>query len=343
MLSLARGLRLRKHAQLIVCHADSPLGQRAAAEHFEVAPLGRGAITRLRRRLSAEHFDIVHAHDGRAQNISVLASAGLQLRRVASRQVAFLPRQPLIHRWKYGKTAHGIIANSESVRRVMISSGIPGESIQVISPGIELPAELPSTDLRLRARARWGFTSAPFVIGHAGSFTHEKGQDTALEAALLLAPRLPQIRMLLAGDGPEQSTPRMKELINQATGIAVLPGFLDDLSDFYAALDLFIMPSRSEGWGLTALEAMANGLPVIATNVGGLPELVEHGQTGWLIPSDSATALAGAIEAAASDPARLSEFGRNARQQAAQFSMERTVEQTERYYARLLAASQTAT
>jgi glycosyltransferase involved in cell wall biosynthesis len=343
LLSLARGLRLRKHAQLIVCHAASPLAQRAAAEDIELSPLGPGAITRLRRRLSAEHFDIVHAHDGRAQNISVLASAGLPPRRVASRQVAFPPRQPLIHRWKYAKTCHGIIANSESVRGVLISTGIAAESIQVIPPGINLPAELPSADMRAQARARWGFTSAHFVVGHAGAFTHEKGQDVALEAAVLLQPKLPQLRMLLAGDGPERANPRMKELINQTTGIALLPGFLDHLSEFYAALDLFIMPSRSEGWGLTALQAMANGLAVIASDVGGLPELVESGKTGWLVPPDSVTALADAIEAAAAAPATRSEYGRNARQRAAQFSIERTVEQTEQFYARLLAASQTAT
>jgi L-malate glycosyltransferase len=343
LLSLARGLRLRGHDQLIVCHADSPLGRRAVADHFEVAPHGRGAITRLRRRLSMEHFDIVHAHDGRAQNISVLASAGLPLRRVASRQVAFLPRQPLIHRWKYAKTAHGIIANSESVRRVLISSGIPAAGIEVISPGIHLPAELPGAGLRAQARARWGFTGDHFVVGHAGAFTHEKGQDVALKAASLLQPKLPQLRMLLAGDGPERANPRMKELINQTTGITVLPGFLDDLSEFYAALDLFIMPSRSEGWGLTPLQAMANGLAVIASDVGGLSELVERGQTGWLVPPDLAIALAHAIEAAAANPALRSEYGRNALERAALFSIERTVEQTEQLYARLLAASQTAT
>ncbi len=72
--------------------------------------------------------------------------------------------------------------------------------------------------------------------------------------------------MLLVGDGPERR--------NQTEGIAILPGFLDDLSEFHAALDVFIMPSRSEGWGLTALQAMANGLAVIASDVGGLRELV---------------------------------------------------------------------
>ena len=79
--------------------------------------------------------------------------------------------------------------------------------------------------------------------------------------------------MLLAGDGPERR--------NQTEGIAILPGFLDDLSEFYAALDLFIMPSRSEGWGLTALQAMANGLAVIATDVGGLPR-ISGARQNWL-------------------------------------------------------------
>jgi glycosyltransferase involved in cell wall biosynthesis len=335
LLSLARGLRLRNHRQLIVCPVGSTLAKRAAAEHFELAPLGPAAIVQLRRRLSSEHFDIAHAHDGRAQNISFLASAGLPLRRVASRQVAFLPRHPWIHRWKYTRTCHGIIANSEAVRRVLISSGIPNANIEVIPPGIELPAELPSAGLRAQARARWGFSSEDFVIGHAGAFTREKGQDVALEAARLLAPRLPHARMLLVGDGPERRNP--------TEGIAIVPGFLDDLSEFYAALDLFIMPSRSEGWGLSALAAMANGLAVIATDVGGLPELVEPGKTGWLVPSESPAALAHAIEAAASDPARLCEYDRNARERAAQFSIGRTVELTEQFYTRLLAACQTAT
>ncbi len=262
---------------------------------------------------------------------------------MVSRQVAFSPRHPLIHRWKYAKTCHGIIANSESVRRVLLSSGISGVDIEVIPPGIELPAELPSADSRARARARWGFAPDDFVAGHAGAFTHEKGQDVALEAALLLAPKLPRLRLLLAGDGPERSSSRMGELINQTAGTAVLPGFLDDLTYFYAAIDLFVMPSRSEGWGLTALRAMANGLAVIATNVGGLPELLEHGRTGWLIPPDSPSALADAIETAASDRALRIDYGRNARERAAQFSIDRTVEQTERFYARLLAACQTAT
>jgi len=319
---------------VIVCPEGSPLARRAADEEQEVILLSK--IGTLRRRLREEQFDIAHAHDAKAQTISFRASLGLPIRRVASRQVAFTPRHPLIHRWKYSRTCHGVIANSQSVRQVLIAAGVPDSHIEVISPGIEMPLALPSPDVRAEARARWGFSIDEIVVGHAGAFTHEKGQDVALQAALLLAPRLPRARMLLVGDGPERSQPGMVELARQASGIAQLPGFIANLDDFYAALDLYIMPSRSESWGLTALRAMAFGLPVIASNVGGLPEVVEHGKCGWLVPPGSPEALADAIVDAASDPARLCEFGRNGRERASQFTIQRTVEQTERFYWRLL-------
>jgi glycosyltransferase involved in cell wall biosynthesis len=335
LLSLARGLKQRGHRQLVVCPEGSPLAKRVATEQLEV--MSHGAIGALRRRLREEQFDIVHAHDGKAQTLSLRASIGLPVRRVASRLVSFTPRHPLIHRWKYSRTCHGVIALSQSVRQVLIAAGVPDSRIEVIVPGIELPRALPGPDVRAAARARWDFSADEFVIGHAAAFTREKGQDVALRAALLLAPRLPRARMLLIGDGPERTKPEIAELARQASGIVQLPGFVDDLNQFYAALDLYIMPSRSEAWGLTALRAMAYGLPVIASNVGGLPEAIEHEKSGWLVPPESPQALAEAILEAASNPARLCEFGRNARERAAQFSIERTVEKTEQFYLRLLA------
>jgi glycosyltransferase involved in cell wall biosynthesis len=334
LVSLARGLKQRGHGQLIVCPSSSPLARRAENEELDVMPLP--SVANLRRLLRAEQFDIVHAHDAKSQTISFRASIGLPIRRVASRLVAFTPRHPLIHRWKYSRTCHGVIALSQSVRQVLIAAGVPDSHIEVIVPGIEMPAELPGSDQRAAARARWGFSNDNFVIGHAAAFTHEKGQDVALQAALLLAPKLPRARMLLAGEGPERSQPAMVDLMRRASGMAQLPGFVDDLNQFYAALNVFIMPSRSEAWGLTALRAMAYGLPVIASNVGGLPEAIEDGKSGWLVPPESPEALANAIMDAASDPERLCEFGRNARQRAAEFSIQRTVDRTEHYYLRLL-------
>jgi glycosyltransferase involved in cell wall biosynthesis len=119
----------------------------------------------------------------------------------------------------------------------------------------------------------------------------------------------------------------------------VFPGFLAERSRFFAALDLFIMPSRAEAWGLAALEAMAYGVPVIASDVGGLAEIVSPEEGGRQVPPGDAAALADAINVAASDRERLRAEGLKGRERARGFSTEQTVERTEAFYRRLLIAA----
>lgn len=342
LLLLAGGLRRRGHQQLVVCPEGSGLEARARREGLRVSTLPRfnpfhsRGILGLRRQLRAESFQLFHAHDGHAQTISFLASAGLPVRRVGSRHVAFYPRHPRVHRLKYDLTCHAIIAPSECVRRLLVSLGIPEAKIEVVPGGVELPAELPGPEVRTRVRAEWGFGDDEFVVGHAAAFTAEKGQDVALEAAILLTGRLPQARLVLVGDGPTRTSPSVAEKLRRIGPRARLLGYVENLAEFFAGLDLYIMPSRSESWGLAALHAMAHGLPVVASNVGGLPEVIEEGVSGWLVPPGAPDALAEAIAAAASDPERLRQFGRNARQRASQFSIEQTVARVEAVYYRLL-------
>jgi glycosyltransferase involved in cell wall biosynthesis len=265
--------------------------------------------------------DIVHAHSGRAQNLAYLETAGAPVHRVETRHVAFPPKHRWIHRLKYTWTCHGIIAVSEAVRAGLIETGIPAEKIETIHTGIELG------DLAIKA-ARAG---EEFVIGHMGAFTAEKGQDVAVGAAALLEASLPRARFVLAGEGPLFGSIQASAPKNVA-----LPGFVSDGAAFFASLDVFIMPSRSEAWGLAALEAMAWGVPVIASDLGGLKELVEDGNGGWLVRPGDASALARAIAYAAADPERLREQGRKARERARLFSVERMVEQTEAFYRRLV-------
>jgi len=218
----------------------------------------------------------------------------------------------------------------------LLAAGLPHNRIEVIPAGIEIPRELPPPELRRRVRAAWGFTDDHFVAGHVGAFTAEKGQDVALGAAVLLAERLPRLRLMLAGEGPLRTAATTAAKVRLAAGAARLLGFVEDLEEFYAGLDLFLMPSRSEAWGLVALHAMARRLPVVASRVGGLPEIVEDGVTGWLVPPDSPEALAEAIAAAAADPERLRRLGANARDRAQRRSLEFTAERTEGFYRRCL-------
>jgi glycosyltransferase involved in cell wall biosynthesis len=328
---LAKALRERGRRQSIAASAGSTLESRAAAEGFPVLEATPGS---LRRAVKNGGFQIVHAHNAKGQNLAWLATLGLNVVRVASRLVAFPPRSPLIHKWKYTFTCHGVIAASEAVAAVLRSCGVPAERIAVVEAGVDVPDRPPEPD-----RERFGVSGEHFVIGHAGAFTREKGQDVLLEAFLRVVARAPHARLLLAGEGPEAHAPSLRRLLDATEGKALLLGHVSDLYAFCAALDLFVMPSRSEGWGLAALSAMASGVPVVASRTGGLERIVAEGETGWLVPPDDPQALAAAIWEAMSRPDRLRRMAQNARQRALLFTPARAAEQTEAFYQRLLSAS----
>ena len=346
LLLLANRLRLRGHEQLIVCPEASALEARARQDGFRVFALpahdpgGAHGIVQLRQRLELDGFDLLHAHDGRGQTIAWLASLGMPVRRVASRRVIYLPQglasRLALHRLKYDLTCDGVIAVSKFVRGLLIDSGVRPAKIEVIPDGIDVPSEAPDETQRARARQELGLSSQDFVVGQLGEFSSEKGQDVALESVLLLAQRLPDIKLLLAGDGPATAREALARAALRSAGRARLLGRLAELSNFFAALDLYIMPSRAEGLGSAALLAMAHGVAAVASRVGGLPEVVEEGVTGWLVPPAQAAALADAIAEAASDRQRLKRCGIEARRQASKFSADIMADRVEAFYARLI-------
>jgi len=341
LLLLARGLRERGHEQLIVCPEGSALEQQALAEGFSVFALPAydlahaHGIVQLRQYLLATPAHILHAHDGRGQTISWLASWGLPVRRVASRRVTFLPGARLRHHFMYSRTCHAVIAVSHFIRGLLIEAGVSARRIEVIPDGIEIPPHLPSPEERAEARAQWGLGEREFVLGQVGSFTPEKGQDVAVEATRILAENHPQVRLLLVGEARAEVKNRLRELAGKAAGRIQFLGHLENLAPFFAAIDLLLTPSRAEGLGSAALLAMANGRPVVASRVGGLPEVVEDGLTGWLVPSDSADGLASAVNDALRNSARVAELGKAARARACQFSAAIMVGRTEKLYRQL--------
>ena len=343
LLMTARGLRLRGHEQTIACPPESPLEKMATAEGFSVLPIERSylkAARTIRHLLRAQPHDIVSAHDARAQTVSFLATFALPVIRVANRLVVFEPRNLFTHRVKYKYTCVVVVALSKAVKETLVRNGIPPAHIEVITGGIDFPEQLADSGARERMRARWGLAASDFVIGHIAAFTAEKGQLDALDALLALLPKHPNMRMLLAGDGPLREDPRTQAKVralnsrDEHGNVVQLPGYLKPDAEFYAGLDLFLVNSTAEALGLSALYAMAHEVPVIASNVGGLPEVV--GDTGWLIPPSDPVALTAAIEEAASDPAVLRERGKRAREHARGFSTEVTAQRTEALYHQLL-------
>ena len=340
MLMLAEGLRARSHDQMLVCNEGSTLEERAQGGGFRVFslpahdPCNAFGIMLWRQQLQSWAPHVLHAHDGRGQTIAWLASLGLPVRRVASRRVTFLPSARWTYRFKYGHTCDAVIAISENIRELSLQAGVAPERITVIPDGIEIPPALPGTEERLVLRTSWGCDGDDFVVGMLGASTPEKGRDVALAAMALLAEKLPSALLVLAGEDDAAADDRPSSA-RRSRHVTCL-GPLRTLADFFPGLDLLIMPSKSEGLGSSALWAMAYGLPVLATRVGGLAEIVVENETGWLVPPGSAEALAGAILRAAGERDRLAAFGRNARRRAQDFSADIMIRRTEALYQRLM-------
>ena len=175
------------------------------------------------------------------------------------------------------------------------------------------------------------------VIGHVGRFAPIKNQILLVKAFCLILQRFPHLRdhlrLHMIGDGPQRAECERILAENDAGSLAWLPGFLSDMPKVYQKFDLFVLPSIREGISNTVLEAMACGIPVIATNVGGNPEIVEHGKTGTLVESQNCEAMANAILDYVNNKDVLYTHGRNARLHVeSNFSLTKMVDQYDQLY-----------
>ena len=346
VLWLLEGCRDLDIEQMLLAPAGSPLAARARQSGISVTEISQRARAldnlRLVRRLAPD-YDLAHAHDSHAHSLLCAVDpfrrgAGPGL--IVSRRVGF----PIgaVGRAKYRIPAM-YIAVSEFVRWRLIDAGVPEEKIHVVFDGVRVPVELPGESVREEARLRHGLSEDDFVMGTLSSFAPEK----LLERGLELLQRLPPATRYWLGvpygerDGSSagsalQATARRMGLADrfQIVPVGENPG------RFLASLDLFLYFSRMEGLGSAILLAMAYGLPVVASKVGGIPEIVHHGQTGVLVDEGLEQGLPAAIRFLMGSPQTRRRMGTAAREFVlARASSDRMVAQTVLLYQGLLQGS----
>jgi sugar transferase (PEP-CTERM/EpsH1 system associated) len=243
-------------------------------------------------------------------------------------------RQQLLRRVVY-PMADAVFTVTEELREYHAEQArFSPAKIRVLQNGVDTDRFSPCPEIRQAVRARLGLTPAAMVVGSVGRMVPIKDYATLLKAAACVIARGVDLRVLLVGSGPELEKHRaFAAETPELAGRVVFLGATENVSEVLNAMDLFVLPSLLEGMSNTLLEAMATGLPVVATRVGGNPELVVDGVTGWLFERGDVSELARRIEELTGRNELRCRFGDAARKRAEQqFSLRAMIERYQSLY-----------
>lgn len=300
-------------------------------------PAALRATLAVRRAILSVGIDLLHPHDNLSKILGGVAAASAGIPAVAHCHdllgAGFIDRMLLlVQRLLMDR----IIAVSGSVQERFIQGGANPRQIRTIENGIDAARFKPGTSAL--SRAELSIPESHRVIGVIGMFDPVKGHVFLLRAIKRLQESgVKDLTCLIAGEGRLET--ELKEYVSSAgmEGQVRFLGYRRDVPDLLALMDLVVMPSLRESFGMVALEAMAMKVPVIASRIGGLEEVVEHEKTGLLVPPGDAAALAEAIRTLAEDPEMRRNMGEAGRHRVEQcFGLDSTVRRIEDLYLELL-------
>jgi len=347
VLLTVNGLRVLGHRAALVAHPDGEL-RRRAAEGLELIPIAPRtemdltAAWRFSRVVNRLMPDVIHAHDPHGIAMASLAlsiGAGSSKGRrtpplVASRRVDFHLKGNSFSRWKH-RQVDCFVAASEAIRQMLIADGVAGDRTVTVHEGIDIDHVVAAPPVNVH-QAFWLPHHAP-VVGNVAALVPHKGQRYLIDAAHLVVQEIPDTRFVILGEGELREHLEKQVHEHHLEKHVLLPGFRTDVLGCMKGFDLFVMSSVTEGLGTSLLDAMACRRPIVATRAGGIPEIVEDGISGLLVPPRDAHALAEAIVRALRDPAlreRLGEAGFNRVRD--RFTVERMVAETDAVYQKLV-------
>jgi glycosyltransferase involved in cell wall biosynthesis len=342
VLALVRGLRARWVGSVVLARSG-PLGDAVRGDGIPVAEwrprgdLDPGALAVAIAFLRRHRPDLVHAHDARSHALGWAAAriAGVRAFVVARRTDAPVAGHAA-SRLKYRLPVDRYLAVSAGVADTLGAAGVRAERVTVVPDGIVLDGPPDTGDLR----AALGLPPDARIACMAAAWTPEKGHDLAIAALGRLAPTWPELHLVLMGDGPPDRRHALDaQVVGQGlTGRVHFLPWRDDARAVMRQCDVLLAPSRIEGLGTAVIEAQAEGVPVVASAAGGLPELVRDGATGLLVPVGDSEALARAVAAVLADPDAARLRAAHARVTVRAFSVENTVERTLAVYHEVLGA-----
>lgn len=336
VLRLMSGLRARGHGCLLLA-PEGPLLEQARAlgiEGVRWSSLGEwDAVAVLRAAAALGRFgpDVAHCHSAHAHALGVPAARLARVPvAVVSRRVDFAVAGNPLSRLKYRLPVDRYLCISRGVMEVMRRAGIPESRLALVPSGVELSAAkvvsagAPAADLR----ALLGVAEGAPVVGTVAALAPHKDHATLLRAAALVVARRPDVHFAWVGEGECRAALEKQRSSLGLEGHVHLLGFRTDALGLLGQFTVFALSSYLEGLCTSLLDAQSLGVPIVATAVGGVPDVVEDGATGRLVPERDPEALARALLEALDRPGECREWAARARESVRRFSVEQMVEHT---------------
>ena len=295
---------------------------------------------RLARLIEKTNPDVVHCHCFTMNVAGALASALAGVPSIGTVHGAIYDLDKRLRRLAYrvaGRLHRRMVTVSNYLRdELRLRAAVPSDKIEVVYNGV--PVGEPNPGAAARIRAEFGLGAADFVVGSVGMLRPEKGHSDLIDAIAVARNRVPEMKLLLVGDGRCRDDLQRRAQARMLNGAVRFCPARGDVPSILDALDVFALPSHTEGLSIATIEAMTRGRPVIVTDCGGPTEIVTHEVTGLVVPPCDPSAMAEALVRMANDSRLRACLSANGRARALEsFSLQRMLRHYDRLYEEVVA------
>lgn len=329
-------------ACFLLCPKDAAIMQRLNNSNckIEVFQKGKALNLSLARKIKTlckeNQIDLIHTHDSHAHTAAFLSSwlFGNKCPVVVSRRVDFAVSSSLLSHLKYNHSSiKKIICVSVAIRQITAPAIKRKKKLEVVHSGVDTDKFIFG---KTKLHQEYRLPKETFLVGNVSALADHKDLFTFIDTAEIILQQAQHIHFFLIGDGSEMNALKTRVTEKKLTANIHFTGFRNDVNELLPELNLFLMTSKTEGLGTTILDAFAAKVPVVATNAGGIPEIVRHEQTGLIAPIGNAQQLAKLVLEVMNDSNLANTLATNAQQLVADFTFRRTAEKTKAVYTQVL-------
>jgi len=329
-------------ACFLLCPKDAAIIQRLNKSNCKIEVFQKGkalnlSLARKIKILCKDHqIDLIHTHDSHAHTAAFLSSwlFGNKCPVVVSRRVDFaVSPSPLSHLKYNHSSIKKIICVSDAIRQITTPAIKRKNILEVVHSGVDTDKFIFG---KTKLHQEYQLPKETFLIGNVSALADHKDLFTFIDTAEIILQQVQNVHFFLIGDGSEMNALKARVTEKKLTANIHFTGFRNDVNELLPELNLFLMTSKTEGLGTTILDAFAAKVPVVATEAGGIPEIVRHEQTGLLAPIGNAQQLAKLVIAVMNDSNLSNTLATNAQHLVSDFTFRRTAEKTKVVYAQVL-------